>query len=145
MTIAKICQRNVDTAAALESVRAAAQRMATRSVGTLLVLDHGRRPVGIVTDRDLALRVIGEGLAPASTTVADVMTRHPVTIGEHAAIDDALALMRARGVRRLPVVGSDGVLHGLVSMDDILAVMAEEMWQMGRVIAQSSPNALAEA
>ncbi|MCC7014402.1 MAG: CBS domain-containing protein [Planctomycetes bacterium] len=145
MTIARICQRDVDSAMASESVRTAAQRMSSRSVGTLLVLDAQRRPIGILTDRDLALRVVSEGRVPATTSVEDVMTRGLVTLSDTASIDDALALMRAKAVRRLPVVGGDGRVVGLVSMDDILALMAHEMWQLGRLIARSSPSALAEA
>jgi CBS domain-containing protein len=116
--------------------------MATRAVGMLLVLDQGRRPVGVVTDRDLALRVIGDGRDPGSVTVGDVMTRSPKTVSEIAAVEDALALMRTHAVRRLPVVSPQGDLVGVVSLDDILALLADELWQMRRVIKKSSPQAL---
>jgi CBS domain-containing protein len=116
--------------------------MASRAVGMLLVLDNDRRPVGIVTDRDIAVRVVGEGRDPANTTVADVMSRSPRTVSELAAIEDALALMRAHGVRRLPVVTPQGTLVGVVTLDDVLALLADELWQMGRLIRKSSPQAL---
>lgn len=143
MSIARICQRDVDTAEPFESVRTAAQRMATRSVGMLLVLDTGRRPAGVVTDRDIALRCAGEGLDPDVTTVAEVMTPSPRVVTEMTAVEDALTVMRTHGVRRLPVVNALGELAGVISLDDILSLLAEELWQMGRVIQRSSPAALA--
>jgi CBS domain-containing protein len=143
MSVARICCREVDTAEPQETVRAAAQRMASRAVGMLLVLDEEQRPIGIVTDRDIAIRVVGEGRDPAALTVADVMSRSPRTVSELAAIEDALALMRSHGVRRLPVVSPQGALVGVVTLDDILSLLADELWQLGRVIAKSSPQALA--
>ena len=143
MSVARICCREVDTAEPHESVRAAAQRMASRAVGMLLVLDTDKRPIGLVTDRDIAIRVVGEGRDPAALTVGDVMSRSPRTVSELAAIEDALALMRSHGVRRLPVVSPQGALVGVVTLDDILSLLADELWQMGRVIAKTSPQALA--
>ena len=144
MTIGRICQRSVDTASPDESARVAAQRMNSRSVGTLLVLDADGRPVGIVTDRDLAMQVVAQGANPETIRVRDVMTPDPRTVAEEAAIEDALALMRSRGVRRLPVVHKDGTLAGLVSLDDILSLLAEELRHVGRLIERSSPRALAK-
>ena len=144
MTIGRICQRDVDTADSKESARSAARRMATRCVGTLVILDREKRPVGILTDRDLAVRVLAEGLNPDTTPVADVMTLHPTTINENTAVDDVLALMRAKSVRRLPVVERQGRLVGLVSVDDVLALLAEEFRHLGKLLEKSSPNILAQ-
>lgn len=143
MTVGRICQRDIDIAEPYESARAAAQRMATRSVGTLIVVDQRRHPIGILTDRDIALRVVGEGRELGATLISDVMTRDPRTVSELASIEDALALMRTHGVRRLPVVSPKGELVGVVTLDDILALLADEMWQMGRLIRKSSPQVLA--
>jgi len=144
MTIGRICQREVDTADSKECARAAARRMATRCVGTLVILDKEKRPVGILTDRDLAVRVLAEGLNPDTTPVADVMTLHPATINENTSIEDVLALMRAKSVRRLPVVERQGRLVGLVSVDDVLALLAEEFRHLGKLLEKSSPNNLAQ-
>ena len=144
MTIGRICQREVDTADSKECARAAARRMATRCVGTLVILDREQRPVGILTDRDLAVRVLAEGLNPDTTPVADVMTLHPTTVNENTSIEDVLALMRAKSVRRLPVVERQGRLVGLVSVDDVLALLAEEFRHLGKLLEKSSPNNLAQ-
>ncbi len=144
MTIGRICQREVDTADSKECARAAARRMATRCVGTLVILDKEKRPVGILTDRDLAVRVLAEGLNPDTTPVADVMTLHPTTINENMSIEDVLALMRAKSVRRLPVVERQGRLVGLVSVDDVLGLLAEEFRHLGKLLEKSSPSNLAQ-
>ena len=144
MTIGRICQRQVDTADSKELARAAARRMATRCVGTLVVLDADKRPVGILTDRDLAVRVLAEGLNPDTTPVADVMTRHPATVNENSAIEDVLALMRSKSVRRMPVVDKQGRLVGLVSVDDVLALLAEEFRHRGRLLGKGWPKSLAQ-
>ena len=140
MTIGKICNRNVDTADTLESVQSAAQRMGTRNVGTLVVLNELRRPVGILTDRDLAIRVVGTGRDPYTTSVEDVMTADLEVVAEDLAIEDSLKRMRSRGVRRLPVVSRSGECVGILSMDDVLAHLAHEFAVLGRLIEVSSPG-----
>lgn len=144
MTIGRICQREVDFAEPKESARAAARRMSTRCVGTLVVIDPSRKPVGIVTDRDLVVRVLAEGLEPDSTLIADVMTRHPATVSENTPIEDVLALMRTKSVRRMPVVDKQGHLVGLVSVDDVLSLLAEEFRHLGKLLEKSSPKNLAQ-
>jgi CBS domain-containing protein len=145
MTIGRICNREVDTADPKEFVRAAAQRMGSRSVGTLLVLDAERRPIGILTDRDIAIRVVGEGRDAHSTRVADVMSADPRTVSDLAPIEDAIAIMRTHGVRRVPVVSPQGELVGMITLDDVLSLLAEDLWSMRRVVEKSSPKVLAEA
>ena len=140
MTIGRICSRDVDTAGPDETVRAAAQRMAARAVGTLVVLDDDRRPIGILTDRDLAVRVVGDGRDPYTTAVAAVMTGAVQTAFGEMPIEDALSRMRAHAVRRLVVVREDGVLIGILSLDDVLALIAEEFRQVGSLLERESPR-----
>ena len=144
MTIARLCQKQVDTAQPDEPVRVAAKRMASRGVGALLVLDGHRKPIGIVTDRDLALRVCGEGRDPNLVTVAQAMTPDPTTVGERVELENALESMRALGIRRLPVVDRSGAAVGIVTLDDIVAELASEMRTLSRVLDSSSPRALAQ-
>ncbi|HEX6883575.1 MAG TPA: CBS domain-containing protein [Planctomycetota bacterium] len=140
MTIAAICQRNLDTADAAESIQSAAQRMGTRNVGTLIVLSPSGRPAGILTDRDVAVRVAGRGRDPYATRVADVMTTELETITEDVPVEEALSRMRARGVRRLPVVDRQGRCSGIVTMDDVLAHLVREFGVLGRLLSVSSPG-----
>jgi len=143
MTVGRICRRDVDLVDAAATARVAAQRMAARNVGSLLVVDGRRRVLGVLTDRDLALRVVAQGCDPHLTRVSDVMTQHPDTVSEETSIEDALAVMRARGVRRLPVLGAGGALAGVVSVDDILVLLAQEFGELSRLIEHSSPLQMA--
>ena len=131
--------------AADESVAAAAQRMAEKGVGTLVILNQAQRPVGLVTDRDLVVRVLAAGKDPQTTPLGDVMTRDPKVISEEGPIESALGLMRAGGFRRLPVVNRDGVLVGVLSLDDVLALFAEEFVQIGGLLQQPKPPPIPSA
>jgi CBS domain-containing protein len=142
MSVKSICQRQVDLAGESESAQVAAARMRARNVGSLMVVDDERKPVGIVTDRDLALRVVAEGGSPVETTVAEVMTPEPITILESASIEDALGTMRSKGIRRLVVTSKDGRLVGVVSLDDVLAWISNEFRSVTGVLERSSPKSL---
>lgn len=78
------------------------------------------RPVGIVTDRDLVLRVISADKDPAKTVVEEVMTPNPLTLDEELGLFEALEIMKSEGVRRFPVVDVDGKLAGIFTVDDVL-------------------------
>ena len=145
MTVGIICRRAVDMVEPGALVRVAAQRMAARNVGSLLVVDGSRHVLGVVTDRDLALRVVAQGRDPHLTRIVDVMTPHPDTVSEETSVEDALTVMRSRGVRRLPVVGHAGELAGVVSVDDILVLLSQEFGELSRLIEHSSPRALAHS
>jgi CBS-domain-containing membrane protein len=140
MTIGRICSRTTYTADADETAREAAERLGKENVGTLLVLDSERRPIGILTDRDLALRVVARGLNPERTTVAEIMTTHPRWVREQATIEDALATMRRLGVRRLPVVDEHERLVGVASVDDVLELVSEELGNLGKILGWSHPG-----
>src|SRR5262245_10661220 len=145
MSAGRICVREVDTAEVAESVQAAADRMNSRNVGTLLVLDPHEQPLGIITDRDLAVRVLAKGKDPFATTVGDVMTHIPKTIHEDAPVEQAIEIMRSGPFRRLPVVDDAGKLVGLLSIDDILDVLAEEFRDIGALLKAERPEVLAQA
>jgi len=143
MSVGRICVREVDLAEVGESVQIAAERMNSRNVGTLMVLDGDSRPVGILTDRDLALRVVGKGLDPIETSVGEVMSKAPDSVHDDTSIETALACMRTGPYRRLPVVDNDGKLVGLVSLDDILDLLSEEFAEIGKLVRRESPTILA--
>lgn len=143
MFVGQICVREVDTADPGEPVQAAAARMNDRNVGSLVVLNDLREPIGIVTDRDLTLSVLARARDPYATKVRDVMTVFPRTVCQDDTIEDALCAMRSGPFRRLPVVDARGKLVGLVTLDDILDLLAEEFGQISRLIRCESPAALA--
>jgi CBS domain-containing protein len=134
MSVGRICVRTVHFAEPGETAREAARRMATRGVGTLVVLDPERRPVGFLTDRDLMFRCVAEGRDPDRTTVQAIMATPVVTVPEDLPIEDALARMAATRVRRLAVVDRAGCLAGLLALDDVLELLAEESATIGRLL-----------
>ena len=139
MTVRDICRRDVDTATYDQSVLDAARCMRDRQVGTVVVVDDDR-PVGILTDRDLTVRVLAAGLDPQATRVSQVMTPSPATVQEDATIVTALGYMRAGRFRRLPVVGPDGRLVAILALDDVLVVAAEELAEVGPLLRREAPH-----
>ena len=116
MTTGEFCNRQVVIARRDERVAEAARRIREFHVGTLIVVDDqdGRRiPVGLLTDRDLVVRVLtGDGHDIETLVVDNVMTRELVTVPEQESLFDALKKMRSFGVRRLPVINEYGGLEG---------------------------------
>lgn len=129
MSIGALCNREVIVTGADTSVAEAAELMRRYHVGDLVVLEEGdqRRPVGLVTDRDIVVGVIAEALDPAALTVRDIMTGDLTTVTEDEDFWDALAVMRRHGIRRLPVVDGRGALQGILTLDDALALISEAM------------------
>jgi CBS domain-containing protein len=143
MSVGRFCVRDVDLADEKETVWQAAERMHQRAVGTLVIVDDSQKPIGILTDRDLVERVLARGNDPNSTLVRDVMTAEPKTILEDASIGSALSLMRSGCFRRLPVVDTQDKLVGLLSLDDVLMLLAEEFATIGQVLERETPRGAA--
>lgn len=144
MSIGGICVRQVDTAHPDESIAVVAERMHQRSVGTLVVVNHAGQAVGMLTDRDLTMRVLAKGRDPAVTAVHEVMTVAPRTAPEEASIESALLMMRAGKFRRIPVVDRFNKLVGLITLDDVLMHLADEFIEIGRLLKRESPPGVAE-
>jgi CBS domain-containing protein len=108
------------------SIREAAHAMRDRSVGAVVVVGAKGKPVGIVTDRDVALALAADDRDP-STPLKDIAPGELTTIGENEGIFNATQYMLCYKVRRLPIVDSDGKLVGIVTMDDLLALLGHEM------------------
>jgi CBS domain-containing protein len=140
MSAGTICRRDVCVAELSDSVRSAAQRMRDHDVGTVVVRDERGRPAGVLTDRDIALRVVAEDRDPVATPVVEVMTVVPKCVREEATVESVLALMRAVGCRRIPVIGRDDELVGLISLDDVLELLAEEFGTIGRLVRAEPPR-----
>jgi CBS domain-containing protein len=139
MTVGDLCRRDVDTATYDQSVIDVARCMRDRQVGTVIVVDD-HRPVGIVTDRDLTVRVLAAGLDPTGTRVSEVMTPSPTTVREDATVVAAVGSMRSGRFRRLPVVGQNGHLLGVVALDDVLLRVAEELAEVGPLLRREAPH-----
>ena len=139
-TIGEICNREVVFATRDMTVAAAAKLMRHHHVGSLVVVDQlngGKRlPIGIVTDRDIVVELTAMDLDPATITVGDIMGPELVTAREGEGLLGAMEIMRYKGVRRLPIVGADGRLVGIVTIDDLLEVLAEQMTELARIVGR---------
>lgn len=130
MNAGEICNREVVVAYRQMSLTEAAKLMRDHHVGSLIVVVDRlseRVPVGMLTDRDLTVAVIAKELDPRTLTVGEVMGTELFTVREQDSISEALRLMRERGVRRVPVLTRSGALAGLVTVDDLLDNVAEQL------------------
>jgi CBS domain-containing protein len=136
MEVGKLCTVDTVCCARDESVQGAALLMRKHHVGDIVVVDDvdgERTPAGIVTDRDIVVSVVALGLDPAGLQVGDIMTDDLLTADEHDDVSVTIERMRLRGIRRVPVVGAGGRLAGIVSADDLLGFLAEEMEDLARI------------
>ena len=143
-TIASICNRSVAFTTRETTVVAAAQLMRHGHIGSLVVVEQtngGRRiPVGIVTDRDIVVEVIATGLDPAVITVGDIMEPELVVGRESDSVLETLEIMRFKGVRRLPTVDREGQLVGIVTVDDLLEILAEQLNELATIVAREQSH-----
>lgn len=118
--------RPVVTARLEDTIVAAAEKLRDQHVGCLVVERNGK-PYGILTDRDITLRVVAEGLDPRTTTVGDVATLDPIHVRDMEGVETVARRMREYGVRRLPVVDEAGALRGIITADDIVRLLGREL------------------
>jgi CBS domain-containing protein len=142
MTAGRICSRVMAMASPEESVRAAARRMAEYGVGTLVVLggDPPHPVVGIITDRDIAIRCVADKRDTDRTPVSDVMTSPVQSVSEQTPIEQAISRMASGATRRLVVTGTGGAVVGILSLDDVLDLLIEETGAIGRLLEKQDPR-----
>ncbi len=127
MKVGQYCTRAVKCISATQDVLDAARRMRDEHVGFLVVHEDGdpfRRPIGVLTDRDIVLQIIARQVDPASVAVQDVMSREPLVANETDDLNELMEAMRLVGVRRAPVVDQRGALTGVIAADDVVDVIA---------------------
>jgi CBS domain-containing protein len=142
MSVGRICTRKIDTAGPGETAVDVARRMREQRVGTVVVVDDAAHPMGLITDRDLALRVVAAGREATRTPAIEIMSPMPTAVLEDTSIESALGHMRVGRMRRLPVINGAGALVGIVTLDDILALLAEEFSLIGGLLAREAPHQL---
>lgn len=139
-----ICTRIVTIVYPSVALNEAARLMRTHHVGSLVVVEElspdERVVVGILTDRDIALGVVAADRDPHGMRVGDVMSKDVLTAREQDSVLDLLTSMRRKGVRRMPVVGPRGTLIGIVALDDVLEVVAQEMQAVASAVGASQKH-----
>ncbi len=141
MKIATVCTKGAITVSPSAPLSEAAQIMCSRNVGTVVVtVSPADRPVvvGIITDRDIVRAQLHRVSDLSRLSVAEVMTPDPLVLNEQEVIESAIDQMLARGVRRAPVIDASGKLIGLVSTDDLLAEVSDELVNLIQPIAQQA-------
>jgi CBS domain-containing protein len=137
MTVKSIAREEVVTIAAGASVEEVVETMRKKNVGSVVVMD-GDAPVGIVTDRDVAINALGADIDPGTMAVEDVMSGDLVAVESEVGMLDLLSLMGEEGIRRVPVV-EDDQLVGIVTLDDILVLLSMELQSIANIIRATSP------
>ncbi|SAL61622.1 CBS domain-containing protein [Caballeronia humi] len=136
MNAGKICTRDVIVCGTATSALDAARLMRANHVGDLVVIDNAngkRRPVGMVTDRDIVVSVVAKEVDAAGLLVTDIMSSPAITAFEWEDGWRLLRRMRLHGVRRMPVVDDADELIGIVTLDDLLRFSAEFLSELGHV------------
>lgn len=137
MSIGEYCIRQVIVARRDDSVLEAAQLMREHHVGAVVVVEEAsdqRYPVGVLTDRDLVLEVLVNKLDPETVLIGEIVRENVLSVEESTGVLETVQRMRTRGVRRAPVVGSRGELVGIIAVDDLIALLAEEMSELYKLI-----------
>ncbi len=137
MRVGEVCNRDVVVIGRERSALEAAQLMRAHHVGDVVVIEERNGhpvPVGIVTDRDVVVEVIAKGVGPQAVTVGDVMSVELATGVETDDIADILELMRVKSIRRLPIVDGHGGLVGIVTIDDLIDLIAGLMADVAALV-----------
>lgn len=140
-TAGEFCNRRVVIAKKGETILEVARRMRDEHVGSVVVVDHHGNvnvvPVGILTDRDIVVRVLANSDRHVdSFRVGELMTQKPILAWEDEDLADVLKRMRSYGIRRVPVVDRDGILQGIITLDDVLEFLQEEVADMSTLLSR---------
>lgn len=137
MTIGEICNRTTVFANNSMTIIEAARLMLEQHVGSLVVMQkssHGNEIVGMLTDRDIVVAVLAHNFNAHTLHVSEVMSCDPVTCRADESMTDVVGLMRRHGIRRVPVTDAQGTLLGIVTLDDLLEIVAEHLQAFVHVI-----------
>lgn len=143
MSAGEYCNRDVVVVEKTESVREAINLMRNNHVGDVVVVEmreNSSIPLGILTDRDIVVEILAEDVDLNAVNVGDVMSYQLVTVTEETKLLDAIKLMRMKGVRRLPVVNEQGGLEGILSVDDLLELIVEQLTDIASLVSNEITN-----
>lgn len=141
MKAGELCNREVVTATREMSILDAARLMRDYHVGSLIIVEsteNRKEAVGILTDRDIVIEVIAEAVELDEVTIGDVMSYALLKVSEEESVFETAQRMRARGVRRVPVISDAGELVGILALDDILSLLSEELSLLTKVTSRES-------
>jgi predicted transcriptional regulator len=138
MLVSEFCNREVIIVDRATTILDAAKLMRSEHVGDLVVTDNrnGRQvPVGILTDRDIVVELLAEEIELDKVSVGDAMSYELLSVNEQDGLQETIVKMSDRGVRRLPVVDDAGTLVGIVTVDDLMELIAEQLTDLVRLVS----------
>jgi len=139
MGVVKCCREQVVAVSPDTPTTDIARTMGDKNVGSVVVISGDSKPLGILTDRDLVTRVLAQEKNPGEVRAEEIMTRDVVTFQDSMGIYEAIQKMTDVGIRRMPIVDDGGRLIGIVTMDDIVRMLGEEMAAIAKNIEKQSP------
>ncbi|MES2012743.1 MAG: CBS domain-containing protein [Pseudomonadota bacterium] len=144
MTIGAICNRDVITVLRDATVLQAAKLMRQHHVGDVVVIELGNnekpKPIGILTDRDIVIDLVATELDGNVITAGDIMVANLAVIRETSGVFEAIQIMTTKGVRRLPVVDNEDGLVGIITLDDLLLLLAKEFGGLAKLVTREQKN-----
>ena len=143
MSAGEYCNRDVVVIEKTESVREAVNLMRKNHVGDVVVVEmreNASIPLGILTDRDIVVEILAEDVDIDSVIVGDVMSDQLITTNEETELLDIIKLIRIKSVRRLPVVNKKGELQGILTVDDLLELIAEQLTDIAGIASNEFTN-----
>lgn len=141
MSLESLCRREIVCVDVNTIVLEATELMEEMNVGSVVVIQNDR-PVGIVTDRDVVLRVVNKKLDPAAVKVGDIMSLEVVTLKQRTGLYEALEQIKESGsrVRRFPIVDDNGAIKGIITLDDVIYLLGKEMADVSSIIESERPR-----
>jgi CBS domain-containing protein len=137
MSIKDICGRQVVTATKDASVNEVAKLMKKHNVGNVVIIDNQvttNKPIGILTDRDITMKIVAEDVDARQISAGDIMTENLLLLHGNQSINEAIDMMCAKGVRRAPISDDTHKIIGIASIDDLFILLAEEMGSLSKLI-----------
>ena len=139
MSISSLCNRTVVGVNTGTNIAEVARLMDKKNVGCVVVVDNNK-PCGIVTDRDIVIRVISKGIDPMEVSVDDVMSELVLCLDEDMGLYDALEMLKGKSLRRYPVIDTNGNLKGIITLDDIIFLLGKELANVASIIQSEGTN-----
>lgn len=134
MAIGKLYKCDVITAPHDALVSDVAKLMKQYNIGDIVVVDNKNSPLGIITDRDIAVKIVADEVDSKQVSAADIMSSDLLILKEYQDIQEAIDMMSAKNIRRAPIVDENNQLCGIVSVDDLIMQFAEGLQSIARII-----------
>ncbi|MCD6045246.1 MAG: histidine kinase [Gammaproteobacteria bacterium] len=141
MSIYKIVSREVVRVYKTDSIYEATKLMKENNVGDVIVVNkESNTPIGILTDRDIVIKIVFDEVNPRDVCVADLMSSNLLILEKHQSINECVEMMCAKGVRRAPIVDENNKLCGIATIDDLIILLADELSSLAKLVRKQTAH-----